>query len=376
MLFSKAASTRNISVFSMREEDALSKKILSSKSKREKLVRDFLNIADDKEKLIFLENLLYLHDQLIYHLDITERLYIYLDNNVLQDIFQQESNKERRARYFAVMALLCYAEDYLLVDIFAFIAPSVVYECSGRGTRDVEVTIREMVGGLAGAGLRTYFPFRTDKRNLLKIFKRIEKDQKEIAKALNIIKRKSWKRDFRALSEYPGGIAIPLSVAEHECPEIKLCYFDPWVVKHMLILRIENMMYQSSKDDNSARRMMNSPDNVYFNIVNNKGDKNKINGLGDIELLSSCDLMSQTSNYSPTIAIAITFDKNLRIALSARSRTVSSTSFVSGVDEPEDATNRVAYIYKIAQRKERKNNRRARSNIAALKLFFKAIGLK
>jgi len=118
---------------------------------------------------------------------------------------------------------------------------------------------------------------------------------------------------------------------------------------------------------------MNSPINSFYSIVNNKGDHKILKGLGDIELLSTCDLLSQTNSNSPTIAMGITFDRDLQTALASRSRIVSSTSFDSDADEPEEAIARFMYIHKILSRKDGKLRRRCKSYAAASALFIKNV---
>lgn len=362
MFFKNYRSTKDINVFGMHQESPLSKEILNAKANREELVKAFLLNADEVDKNTFFLSIFYLETQLLKFIQISERLYLYLDNNILQDILQKNSNKERAARYYAFLALLCLAEDYLLIDIFAFIAPSVLYEYCGRKKININIILQEVTYSLAQIGLNVYFPFNADR--ISHLFKLIRKDEKEISKALNIIKNNSWKRNFKINGSTN---RIPLSLAEEECPELKLHYFKPGVVKYLLIFRIENMMYKENKNDKDARKMMSSPTKDFFSVLNHKG--NKVNGLGDIELLSSCDLLQQTSSNSPTIAMGITFDVKLQEALDNRSRTMSSTSFISGIDKPEHFTNRIMYIYKINTRVDNKLKKRHRNHIAAIKLF-------
>lgn len=221
---------------------------------------------------------------------------------------------------------------------------------------------------MAKIGLATHFVGFRSSGELRDHFKQIRRDEVKIFKALNYIKEAQWKRDFSPEGSF--GIRIPFAVAEEECPDVRLTYFNPGTVKFLLMHIIEKWMYQQNKDQPKARNMMADPQRKEFSIVfPRKEGKECVEGLGDIELLTHCDLIDQTWRNSPDITFGLTFDRSLQAALLRRTGENHTVTMIGGIDDPSESALRVAYMMRQTQRRTEKANRRAEEYLKAIELF-------
>ena len=116
---------------------------------------------------------------------------------------------------------------------------------------------------------------------------------------------------------------------------------------------IEKRMYRENKDQPKARNLMYKGDGTVFSIL--KPKDGGVEGLGDIELLTYCDLASQTMNNSPEITVGLTYDKRLCETLLERLNHVTiGPSFQSGSDKPADASQAFIWSYRQSEKRTRK----------------------
>lgn len=366
----KYPSSKETIVFGSRSESQFEKEVLAARAKRQKRVEKFFCSAPDQAKTDFLEALSELNRMLIQHATVSERLLIFIDNNVLQDILKREREDQplRGVRFHALLAFLTLAEDHYLLDIFACVSPAVLYEAAYRGTRPSLEVFGEVVDALAEIGLATHLVGFSHPNELKRLFKRISRDEIEIRRALDEIKSKSWKRDFSGESL---GTRIPFGVAEDECPVVRLCHFDPWYVKFLMMHIIEKRMYSENSDQGQARKLMQNPQERAFAILKHKGEG--VEGLGDIELLTYCDLGAQTMRRSPHIIMGVTFDNSLREALWNRAQVKARVTIVGGLDDVADGALRAVYSMRDSQRRTAKSNRRAKEYDIACESFLETI---
>jgi hypothetical protein len=363
-------SSREISVFGSTIESQFEKAVLLARAKRPGRVKTFLESASKKAKEDFLDALSELDRMLVHHATVSERLLIFVDNNVLQDILQRERSDQplRAARFHALLAFLVLAEDYYLLDVFACVTPAIFYEAAHRGTRPYLEAFSETVDALVEIGLATHPVGLSHPSDLPGLFESIRVDEGQIRLALDEIKTKSWKRNF---SSGALGTRIPFSVAEDECPEMQLGYFDPWYVKFLMMHLIEKRMYSENSDQPKARKLMRDPQEKAFTFL--KPKKEGVEGLGDIELMTYCDLNSQTVRRSPDITMGVTFDEGLRNALWRRANVHSQGSVVIGLDGVADGATRMGYSMKDSARRNAKANRRAEEYRLAFMEFVETI---
>lgn len=363
-------STKNTVVFGMRNRStALEKKIELNRANRSRRINQFLASASEEEKDEFVKDMHKLESMLTHYVTVSERLLIFIDNNVIQDILKQDSDRKRMQRFHSFLAVLSLAQDYYLVDIFACVTPAILYEAGGKSCKhtilETENIFLEVENAIAEAGLPTHRAGFNKPRQLRTIFKQIAFDEKVIRAALDKAKGKSWKREF----SQPGrGTRIPFSVAEEECPMMRLKYFNPGVVKLLFMHLIERQMYQENVDQPKARRMMYKFSKAFFII---KKKKTGIEGLGDIELLTHCDLSSQTMHNAPDITMGFTYDDNLHATLLNRSTVISQGSiFEGGIDSAEDFSLSLVASIQHSNKRTSKANKRIREYATAMNEFY------
>jgi len=357
-------------MFGMRIETALEKKIKLNRAKRTERIKAFLASASDQEKQKFLTDMFKLESMLTTYASVSERLLIFIDNNIIQDIFKQDVDRERKQRLHSFLAVLALAQDYYLIDVFAYISPAVLFEAGGKrndySISQVEKLVSNIVDAMADVGLAAHTVGFSTKRDLLNIFKKISFDETQIRAAIDNVVARCWERDF-SITEY-GGIRIPFSLAEEECPEINLTYFHLPIVKWIFMHMIEKRMYRENKNQPRARRLMVNGNETTFSIIKTKNAG--VEGLGDIELLTYCDLTSQTMRNSPEITMGFTYDDRLYETLTERSSVVSvGPTIQGGVDNIEDSTVVFTSYLRQSARRTDKANRRMREYSDALKEF-------
>ena len=209
-------------------ETALEKKIKISRAKRAVQIKTFLGSIDEQEKRKFLADMFKLESMLTHYAIVSERLLIFIDSNITQDILKSDIDPERRRRFHSFLAALTLAQDYYLIDVFAFISPAVLFEAGGKRNNhsllEAEKLVSSIVDAMAEVGLATHLIGFDSIRDLLNLFKKISYDESQIRTAMDKVVARRWECDFSAASKY-GGIRIPLSLAEEECPDIRLTYF-------------------------------------------------------------------------------------------------------------------------------------------------------
>lgn len=187
------------------------------------------------------------------------------------------------------------------------------------------------------------------------MFKDIQNDERQIGAALEEVTTRCWNREFSSAS---GGTRIPLSLADEECPNIRLRYFNRWVVKFLLVHMIEKRMYQENKNQTKARRLMVHGSQTTFSVLRKRTQD--VEGLGDIELMTHCDLTTQTMNNSPEITMALTFDERLFDALKERARVAEiGPSVEGGSPHVADFSRALAWSMWHSTKKNKRDNQKA-----------------
>ena len=368
--FNKVPTMKTV-VFGTSRESPDEKRVLTARAKRRERVERYLETANDEDKKQFIKSLFNLDAMLSHYATESERLLVFIDNNVIQDILKRDQAEEpiRGARFHAFLALLILAEDHYLIDIFACISPAVMYEASGRGTRHIDEACDEVFDAITETGLVMHTIGFSHPNELKIIFKKIQKDEKKIRAALDEIKIKSWKRNFSLKNGL--GTRIPFSLAEEECPNLSLDYFPHKHVKFLLMHMIEKRMFSENSDQTQARKLMKDPQDKSFSILKPKGDG--VEGLGDIELLAHCNLREQTLMRTPHITMGLTFDDSLRDALTENASVQSIITVLGGVDDPSESTARFAYEMMNYQRRTVKANKRMSEYRTAFKEFVNSL---
>lgn len=367
-------STKNTVVAAMRRPSILENKVHINRAKRSQRIEAFLKNATDEEKKDFVKDFFALESMLTHYSLVSERLTIFIDNNIIQDILQKDVRRKRNQRFHSLLAILCLAQDYYLLDIFACVSPAVLFEAGEKkinhSSSDINKLMATVNDAIAEAGLTTHYVGFQDARELPKLFKQIALDEQQIRLALDKIIASPWYRQFTDPNKM--GTKIPFAVADEECPPVRLQYFSEWYVKFLLMHMIEKRMFVENKGQDIARGMMIHATSTAFSIL--KRQKDGVEGLGDIELLTYCDLTSQTLSSAPEIRMALTYDDRLYETLTERSGVVSQgVSLTGGRDNVADFSLAFAASFLQSNKRTNKVNKRANEFHEALCNFLREV---
>jgi len=158
-------------------------------------------------------------------------------------------------------------------------------------------------------------------------------DEKKITQLITNLKKKEWSVELRKGNI----IKLPMAIAHKALlSDLKLKYFNEGYVRWVLASIIEAEIVNNRNNDKQVRN--NSRHDLTFSLsALNKIKGGVIEGLGDLELLSYCDVTSQFQNKSEFTCFAITFDKNLFKSFLYRQTLVATHEpFVVGVDSDTD----------------------------------------
>jgi hypothetical protein len=361
-----------VGVFGLSPKDPAIAEMYFNKSQRIRTVKDFLSQCDDASRVSFREGVFATCGMFMHYATVSERLIILFDNSILQDIIQHFDRVPRRPRYNAALASFAFVEDYCLLDIFSGVTPAILFEANGgkpvEAERDFRRVSKLIQDALIGVGLDTSFIGFDTVEQLADATRRIKHDEAEILRLLSEIKAKNWNIGIRVKRhEYP--LPLPLAVAESSVPGASLAYFNPWHVKWLLMHDIVKRLYAANEQSLSFRDLCKQElDRGLPSILRIR--KGRLQGLGDIEIFSFCELASQTGNNSPYITMALTFDNALTAWIASRRQVLSPSPSFRGRGMAEQFAGVLTYRIWRGHRKTEKVNKRYRENVIEFRRFW------
>jgi hypothetical protein len=121
---------------------------------------------------------------------------------------------------------------------------------------------------------------------------------------------------------------------------------------------IQKRMFDQNEDQRRARQIMLSMKNEPARKMT-KSRRGRVEGLGDIELFTYCDLNSQTSSKEYAFFMPVTFDADLLGAIWGRSQIrEAGPVFRGGRDDPELVAKAFVFWQSISEKQLRKTNQR------------------
>jgi hypothetical protein len=362
-----------VDVFAHRTEDPAIAEMYFNKSQRIKTVRDFLSQCDDASRVSFREGIFSICGMFMHYATVSERLILLFDNSILHDIIQHSDRVSRRPRYNAALASFAFVEDYCFLDIFAGVTPVIFFEANGgkpvEAERDCRRVSKLIEDALIGVGLdQSVIGFDTLEQ-LADATRRIKHDEAEILRVLSEIKAKNWNIGIRVKrGEYP--LPLPLAVAESSVPDASLAYFNSWHVKRLLMHDIVKRLYAANEQSLRFRDLCKQEvDRGLPSILRIR--KERLEGLGDIEIFSFCELASQTGNNSPYVTMPLTFDDDLTTWIASRRQVLSPSPSFPGPKIAEQFGAVMVYRMWREDRKTKKVNKRYRENVMEFRRFWK-----
>ena len=363
-----------VGVFGLRRTDPAVAEMFFNKSKRIRMAKEYVSQCDDASKASFREGVFQICDSFMYYATVSERLIILFDNNILQDIIQHSGRNTRKPKYNALLASLAFAEDYCLLDIFGGVTPTIIFEANGGKRVATEANFRSVSQliqhALIVVGLDTSAIEFNRFEQLVDATERIKHDEDEILRVLSEIRSKDWKMDIRVKrGEYP--LPLPLAVAEDSVPDATLRYLNPWHVKWLLMHDIVKRLYAANEQSLAFRDLCKQELDRGLSSILRTG-KGRLQGLGDIELFSFCELATQTGNNAPYITMALTFDNALAAWIHSRSQVLSLSPSFQGGKIAEQFLAVLHYRCRREHRKTEKIKKRSRENLIEFRRFWHA----
>lgn len=367
-------STDDVMVFGLRSDGPIEKRIKISKAMRLKVLREYIASGDDARKRQLLKDFILINSLFTEYATVSERLMLSLDNCVIQDVLNRHDDERRSQRYHALISFLMYAEDYCLFDLYGCVSPVVLYEANGRkpitSQSAFDALYSRIAEAMADAGIQATPVGFSSINDLRLMMKNIEGDDKKIEGVVRKINQEKWEMDFSAEG---GGMHIPFAVAEKSIPPMRLKYFSVWHVKLILMRLIEKKMYEQNAEDKKARKMMQKPKGKEYSSMT-RVSKKGLEGLADIEMLTICDLVSQSARNVFNIAAPVTFDDGLMETISTRARWhMHSPTFHGGVDDAEAFAYVFTHMQEMAARRTEKANARISEMGKAFNRFVKDV---
>lgn len=289
-----------------------------------------IDILEPLQKENFIKYFLQLIRQFIGATGIQKNILIYIDNNILQDLKQRDSNINRKLRSLVFYSFLDFLANNTNLKISIVITPIIFFEFSGRNkslTRDEFIAkVKHLEELLNIFKFEIYYKLFNSYDTYIQILNDINEDEEAIINALEELKVVPVKK-----LKSNGVETLSLTHAFTLVPEtIKLKYFSYFYVHFILAAKIDKVLLEHKLNDDIRKKYIQTTNSFpLFSLIKIK--KGQLEGLGDIELFQECDMSSQYLLNQNHIKAVMTFDENLYEVLSRRQTMVATTSF-SGQD--------------------------------------------
>lgn len=247
---------------------------------------------------------------------------IVFDNNILDSIRKISLNDEHKINAACAIGFMDFLVNYSKIDVMVSLAPTILYEYAGKktfsGRKEFEACYRSLLILLGQFNVPVWVVGVTNYKNARRIIADIRSDEREILRAINIINNSKWDEDLQGED---GSIRIPFAFAARKIPSMRLRYLKRYYVEYLLAHKIEGLIYKAAKKCPKVRKLINSKNAEVFSRLSTKKGAS-LKGLGDIELLSLCDLRAQFGNGEQIMRFALTFDEDLQYVLHEHSNLV------------------------------------------------------
>jgi len=296
----------------------------------------FLNEKKDKDILTFLMETYKFTAHYAASCELSETLYLVLDNSIIQEIKHRKDQSHRAIKAEAYLTFCKFVKYWSNTTTFIAISPMVVYEHLGRKipkTRwELQIALNELHTIICATTLEIRYLGFCDAESLYPLLENIVHDEVVLTTYIKNLDERSWKTDL----SHPHGVKIPMSIASKSLPTLpQLKYFRLGYIHFVLSGRVEKYIIEQSKHNPNAMPIGGGDlPNLFYKI--NTYKKDLLKGLGDIDIFQICDVSGQCSQNSESYFIGQTLDKDLRKILNIRHVKYSSVEFVVG----ESSTNK------------------------------------
>ena len=318
------------------------------------IIENLLQTLNYENKINLLQHFDKLISQFISTTGLNKNIYIFMDNNVIQDakFVNQNQNyadkdKIRIIRFISVYLFFDFIKKYTKLNIKLVISPVIFYELSGRKKIANEKAYDEQVHNilqiLSIFNVKINFYKFNSYSELNNILEKVIEDEIKIIAEINNITLNDWTIQLKDGNKE----LLPFTKSfDLIRKKLDLQYFQIFYVNFILASKIEKFILENKNNDTSIRKK-------YLSNINNfplssliKVKKNSLFGLGDIELFQECDLSYQYAINSKDVLCAITFDDTLyKILLKRQTYVATHKPIVIGTDSKIEISKKLSDFF-------------------------------
>jgi len=296
-----------------------SSEIMEFQKKIELQFLDKLASLSEDELKIFYSTVFDLIDMYVTGYQFGVRIYLVLDNSVIQSFKHRDSQRARGILALAFIAFCRFVKDWSNRETYLAVSPAAIYEHLGRPSTTTDTRIDAAINELREYFSECDLPIATvgfsDRAELKRNLDAIAADDTYLTSYFKGIDATDWKRDLST----PLGVKLPLAIANEYIPNnLPLKYFKPWYVKFVLIGRIEKLIAKQSQHNKDAMPITGGKLTNLLSLMNDFSKKGMLRGLGDIDMLQLCDITSQYQQVPNHVMLGQTFDEKLAETLFER----------------------------------------------------------
>lgn len=271
--------------------------------------------------------------------ELDRRMFFVLDNSIVQD-FKHRTHPKRRMRALAYTAFCRFAAHWSSLPGCLALSPVAIYEHGGRkpaaSPQAAQALMQDLAAILRDCALPITTINFTDPEHLYHRLLDIHTDADFLEVFANQIEASDWERDMRAPH---GGEILAAAWAEKAIPDdMPLKYFSPHYIRKVFRSRIEMRIANQSEGVFGPTPLVSGKTTVSLSKLNTISKQGVLKGLGDIDLLQTCDISYQYTQSVDYLLLGQTFDEGLAEALHYHHHFVESRCIVGGESGQSEKT--------------------------------------
>lgn len=306
-----------------------------------------LNRMTEEQILIFYKSLHHLLNSYIAGYELSRKIFLVLDNSIVQD-FKHLEDQRRRTRAMAYVAFCRFVAQWSDLPSYLAVSPVTLYEHGGRkpasSPEDAIGRFFQVQTLLRYCGLPVAMIGFDDGNTLYRRMLDAHADADYLEVFANQIEQSEWEHDLRA---WHGGEILAAAWADKTIPDdMPLRYFDPFYIRKIFGSRIEGHIADQSEGVFNHQPIRTGKVTVSLAKLNTITKKGILQGLGDIDLLQICDISRQHKQPLDYLLLGQTFDADLAETLRLHHRLIESMGVVGGTpDVNRQIENIVSFMF-------------------------------
>jgi hypothetical protein len=306
-----------------------------------------LNSLSVEHIAIFFDSIRTLMHSYVAASELDRRMFLVLDNSIVQD-FKHGAIPRRRMRALGYTAFCRFVARWSSLPSCLALSPVAIYEHCGRkpaaSPQAAHALMLELRGILRECALPITTINFTDPASLYRRLLDIHADADYLEVFANQIDASDWEHDMRAPH---GGEILAVALAEKAIPsDMPLKYFSPYYVRKVFRSRIEMHISTQSQGVFGPKPLLSGEATVSLSKLNKISKLGVLKGLGDIDLLQTCDLSYQYTQSVDYLFLGQTFDGGLAETLHFHGHFMQSRCVVGGESsQSEKADDMVRFMF-------------------------------